>query len=222
MVDDLLESAKTAHMNMIRIWGGGMYESDYLYDRADEMGIMIWQDFMFACRYTYYKRIIFKNWPQICISSMYPATSAFKQKVEKELLYQIRRLQHHASLAVFAGNNENSHALAQNWYGTGRKKVKKRKMRNNYADMQTYKADYVNLFVDLVRRVAIEEAPDIPFLSTTPGNGIFDDRGGHLSREPAGWIYGDTHHYDRERNQWNASIYPVIHAKVFCPLYLVA
>lgn len=45
----LLQSAKDVHMNMLRVWGGGVYESDYFYDTADEMGIMIWQDIMFAC-----------------------------------------------------------------------------------------------------------------------------------------------------------------------------
>lgn len=54
----LLQSSKDVHMNMLRIWGGGVYESDVLYSIADELGIMIWQDFMFAC-------------------SMYPATKVF-------------------------------------------------------------------------------------------------------------------------------------------------
>ena len=60
MVYDLLLSAKEAHMNMLRVWGGGIYESDYFYSVADEMGILIWQDFMFAC-------------------SMYPANDAGAQ-----------------------------------------------------------------------------------------------------------------------------------------------
>ena len=60
MVYDLLLSAKEAHMNMLRVWGGGIYESDYFYSVADEMGILIWQDFMFAC-------------------SMYPANDAGTQ-----------------------------------------------------------------------------------------------------------------------------------------------
>lgn len=49
LIRKILQSAKDVHMNMIRVWGGGLYESDLLYELADEMGIMIWQDFMFAC-----------------------------------------------------------------------------------------------------------------------------------------------------------------------------
>ncbi len=88
MVDKLLDFAASSHMNMIRVWGQGMYESDYLYAKADELGIMIWQDFSFG-------------------NSMYPATVSFLQNVEKEALHQVRRLQHHASLAMLCGNNEN-------------------------------------------------------------------------------------------------------------------
>lgn len=69
MVYDLMLSAKEAHMNMLRVWGGGIYESDYLYSVADEMGIMIWQDFMFAC-------------------SMYPANDADLQSVSAEVKHQ--------------------------------------------------------------------------------------------------------------------------------------
>ena len=49
-IEELLTFAKEAHMNVIRVWGGGMYESDYLYARADELGLLIWQDMMFGCR----------------------------------------------------------------------------------------------------------------------------------------------------------------------------
>ncbi len=75
-------------MNMLRVWGQGMYESDYLYSRADELGLLMWQDFAFG-------------------NSMYPATPQFLQNVQKEAIHQARRLQHHASLALFCGNNEN-------------------------------------------------------------------------------------------------------------------
>lgn len=49
LIESLLQSVRDSHMNMIRVWGGGVYESDYFYQKADELGIMIWQDFMFAC-----------------------------------------------------------------------------------------------------------------------------------------------------------------------------
>ncbi|KAF2896670.1 hypothetical protein ILUMI_09505, partial [Ignelater luminosus] len=93
----LLQSAKDVHMNMLRVWGGGIYESDRFYELADEMGIMIWQDFMFAC-------------------SMYPTTDKFLRTVVDEVKHQIRRLQHHPSIVLWAGNNENEVALIHNWY----------------------------------------------------------------------------------------------------------
>ncbi|KAK9719277.1 Mannosidase Ig/CBM-like domain [Popillia japonica] len=95
----LLRSAKLAHMNMIRVWGGGVYESELFYDFADEYGIMIWQDFMFAC-------------------AMYPTNADFLSSVRKEVRHQVRRLHHHPSIVVWAANNENEAALRQNWYGT--------------------------------------------------------------------------------------------------------
>lgn len=95
VMDDLLSSAAAAHMNMIRVWGGGQYESDDFYDLCDEKGLLVWQDFMFAC-------------------SVYPATPEFLENVQAEAEYQIKRLQSHPSLAIWCGNNENVGAL--NWY----------------------------------------------------------------------------------------------------------
>uniref|UniRef100_A0A1B6CRS8 Beta-mannosidase n=1 Tax=Clastoptera arizonana TaxID=38151 RepID=A0A1B6CRS8_9HEMI len=99
VVSKLLKSAKDANMNMLRVWGGGLYESDYFYKLCDEMGILIWQDMAFAC-------------------SMYPASDEFLLNVGTEVKQQVLRLQSHPSLCVWAGNNENEAALRGNWYGT--------------------------------------------------------------------------------------------------------
>ena len=80
----LLKSAKQANMNMMRVWGGGVYESDRFYELADEYGIMIWQDFMFAC-------------------ALYPTDPEFLDPVDKEVLTQVRRLKHHPSIAIWSG-----------------------------------------------------------------------------------------------------------------------
>lgn len=82
-----LDFAKQANMNMIRVWGGGIYEDDLFYDICDEKGIMVWQDFPFAC-------------------SVYPPNEAFNELVEKEAIQNIKRLRHRASLALWCGNNE--------------------------------------------------------------------------------------------------------------------
>jgi beta-mannosidase len=84
----LLESAAEANMNMLRVWGGGIYEEDSFYDTCDELGICVWQDFMFAC-------------------STYPTfDKEFMENVRAEAEDNIRHLRHHACLALWCGNNE--------------------------------------------------------------------------------------------------------------------
>lgn len=85
--DKVVGSAVRTHMNMLRVWGGGVYEDDYFYDLCDRNGILIWHDFMFAC-------------------SMYPGDDAFLDNVRREAEENVRRLRNHACLALWAGNNE--------------------------------------------------------------------------------------------------------------------
>ena len=87
-IRDLLQSSIDANMNMLRVWGGGYYEEDVFYDLCDELGICIWQDFMFAC-------------------STYPGFDKdYVANVKEEAKDSIKRLRHHACLAVWCGNNE--------------------------------------------------------------------------------------------------------------------
>jgi len=84
----LLERAAAAHMNMIRVWGGGVYEHDSFYRECDRLGLLVWQDFMFAC-------------------APYPEHEPdFVASVRQEVAHQIRRLSSHACLALWCGNNE--------------------------------------------------------------------------------------------------------------------
>jgi len=90
---DLLRSAAGAHMNMLRVWGGGVYADDVFYDLCDELGLCVWQDFIFAC-------------------GTYPAFDAdFMANVEAEAVDNVRRLRHHPSLALWCGNNEMEQGL---------------------------------------------------------------------------------------------------------------
>lgn len=94
---DLLTSAAESGMNMIRLWGGGIYEQPAFYDRCDELGLLIWHDFMFAC-------------------STYPWwDEAFLENVRHEAIDNIRRVRHHPSLALWCGNNEIEQGLSSNW-----------------------------------------------------------------------------------------------------------
>lgn len=83
----LMQDVKDANHNMIRVWGGGIYEDEKFYEAADKMGILVWQDFIFAC-------------------TTYPSDSVFLNRVKDEAEYNIRRLRNHASLAMWCGNNE--------------------------------------------------------------------------------------------------------------------
>ena len=88
-VTDLLDAAADAHCNMLRVWGGGFYESEAFYDLCDERGLLVWQDFMFAC-------------------ALYPGDERpeFVASVAAEAEYQVKRLAHRACLALWCGNNE--------------------------------------------------------------------------------------------------------------------
>ena len=83
----VVRSAVAANMNMLRVWGGGIYEEDLFYDLCDENGLLVWQDFMFAC-------------------VMYPGDAAFLDNVRAEAIDNVRRLRHHPCIALWAGNNE--------------------------------------------------------------------------------------------------------------------
>ncbi|XP_028176532.1 beta-mannosidase [Ostrinia furnacalis] len=95
----LLQAAADVHMSMLRVWGGGLYESDYFYQLCDQYGIMVWQDLPFAC-------------------SMYPVDQEFITAVKLEVMQNVIELQSHPCIAVWSGNNENEAALRGNWYKT--------------------------------------------------------------------------------------------------------
>ncbi len=91
-----IDTALFSNFNLIRIWGGGFYESDEMYDLCDEKGILLWQDFMFACQpYPFFKEDFLAN-------------------VKNEIEYNVKRLSHHASLALWSGNNE-IEAMSGGW-----------------------------------------------------------------------------------------------------------
>lgn len=92
---DWLSLAKSGNQTMIRVWGGGLVESDSFYSICDELGLLVWQDFLFAC-------------------GDYPASDDFCEAVKEEAEEQVKRVGHHASLVIWAGNNED-YMLAERW-----------------------------------------------------------------------------------------------------------
>ncbi|XP_012940722.1 beta-mannosidase [Aplysia californica] len=95
----LLRSTAAVGINSMRVWGGGVYESEDFYELCDELGIMVWQDLMFSV-------------------ALYPTYDAFLKSVATEIRQQIQRLKHHPSIILWAGNNENEKGLRQNWFKT--------------------------------------------------------------------------------------------------------
>ncbi|CCZ60644.1 glycoside hydrolase family 2 protein [Hungatella hathewayi] len=91
----LLEHCRDCNFNVIRVWGGGYYPDDFFYDLCDELGLIVWQDFMFAC-------------------AVYPLTPEFEANVTAEIRDNVRRIRHHACLGLWCGNNEMEMFLADN------------------------------------------------------------------------------------------------------------
>ena len=105
----LLESMRDANMNMLRVWGGGIYERDDFCRLCDEMGILVWQDFMFGC-------------------SLYPGEQAFLDNVRQEAIDNVKRLRNHPSILIWVGNNE----IESGWFHWGWKDQFPRSVWDDY------------------------------------------------------------------------------------------
>lgn len=119
----LVKNAKKANMNMLRVWGGGVYFDDAFYEACDANGILVWQDFMFAC-------------------SMYPGDEKFVQNVKQEVIDNVNRLQNHPSIAIWCGNNEND----EGWHNWGWQK----QFNYSKADSTRIWNDYKKVFHEMI------------------------------------------------------------------------
>jgi len=150
----LLGSAVDANMNMIRVWGGGIYEDDAFYDLCDEMGLCVWQDFMFAC-------------------TGYPGTDVgFRANVKGEAEDNVRRIRHHACLALWCGNNEIEQVISSFM------------MQDENAD---YWPDYIPLFDKLLPSVIKKLDPGRDYIPSS-GHSPHGDRADHANPQ-----CGDSH-----------------------------
>ena len=140
----ILQSARDANMNMIRHWGGGYYETQEFYDTCDELGIMVWQDFMFG-----------NDWQ--------PGTYDFKQQVQKEVRYQITRLRNHPSIVIWSGNNETE--LAFHWSGRDQLPANVR--------LRMWE-DYLTVFSGIIARSVAELNPATPYWPSSPSSDYED------------------------------------------------
>lgn len=182
----LLHSVLAANMNMLRVWGGGNYESQAFYEFCDEHGILVWQEFMFAC-------------------SMYPRDSSFIDEIYAEVSQQLLRLRHHASIVIWGGNNENESIMDQFEAGTF--------MPSDATfQRQIYVVDFVRIYLDTVRTLVFElDAHQRPFVDTSPSNGVLPLSSteyikvwGNTSNGESGDVHFYNYHEDCEQDE----IYP--------------
>ncbi|MEL7118399.1 MAG: glycoside hydrolase family 2 protein, partial [Bacteroidota bacterium] len=140
-IDRVLNDAQSVNMNMIRIWGGGIYEDNYFYDQCDERGILIWQDFMFAC-------------------AMYPADEPFLSNIKNEITQNVKRLRNHPCIAIWCGNNEIEVAW-NNWGWQLRYLISKKDSTKMWEDYQT-------IFHKTIPEVLKKYDATRPYTSTSP------------------------------------------------------
>ena len=139
----ILSSAKAANMNMIRVWGGGVYESDLFYDLCDSLGLMVWQDFMFAC-------------------SMYPDNKAFFNSISQEAIDNVRRLRNHPSVVLWCGNNE----VLSAWKRWGWEKEAINNQSKEIAAV-LWKT-YETIFHEILPNTVHKYSPQTPYWSASP------------------------------------------------------
>jgi beta-mannosidase len=142
--EQLIKAAKEANINMIRVWGGGVYEDDIFYDLCDKYGIMVWQDFMFA-------------------GAMYPASLAMLQSIEREVRYQVERLRKHPCIALWCGNNE----IEEAWFNWGWQE----QFHYSAADSIKLWNDYKHIFHELIPSIVNELDPSRSYWPSSPSIG---------------------------------------------------
>lgn len=154
--EKLIRSCVEANFNCLRVWGGGYYPEDYFFDLCDEYGILVWQDLMFAC-------------------NVYVLTPEFEKSITEEVRDNIRRIRHHACLALWCGNNE----LELGWTAWG----------GMYSHSLKLKADYIKQFEYLLPKVVKECDPNTFYWPSSPSSsGCFD--------APNDENRGDVHYWD--------------------------
>lgn len=143
----ILNAAKEANMNMLRVWGGGIYENEEFYQLCDEMGLLVWQDFMFAC-------------------AMFPGDQNFLKNVRQEAIDNVKRLRNHTSIALWCGNNENLSA----WERWGWKQNVIKEQSEAVADT-IWKA-YTDVFHKILPEVIQAYDPDTRYWASSPSSSL--------------------------------------------------
>ncbi|KAI6083436.1 glycoside hydrolase family 2 protein [Hypoxylon rubiginosum] len=185
-IRQLFNSAIAANQNLIRVWSSGAYAPDFMYDLADEMGILLWSEFQYG-------------------DALYPVDAEFLENSRQEAVYQVRRVNHHPSLALWAGGNElELIILYLEPYLTPE-------------EYSRYLGEFETLFLDTLVPAVYGNSRSISYILSSSTNGYLSiDFNNPMPLVPrynnvtAGSIYGDTDHYNYDPSQaFNLSSYPV-------------
>lgn len=163
----LIADVAESNMNMLRVWGGGIYEDDYFYELCDEKGILIWQDFMFAC-------------------AMYPGDAAFLENAKQEAIENIKRLRGHPSLALWCGNNENSEGWQRWGWQDDKTEVQKQEIWESY----------YALFNHILPRAVDSLNPNISYWESSPKYGRGDNRYQFEGDAHDWWVWHDGYPFE--------------------------
>ena len=151
---ELLMQAKNANFNCIRVWGGGYYPGDEFWDICDELGLIVWEDFMFAC-------------------AVYYLSEEFEENITAEFIDNVKRIRHHACLALWCGNNE-----MESFVESGL-----------WVSRQQERADYIKMYEYIIPKVLKQYDPNTFYWPSSPSSGGSFDNPNDPNR-------GDTHYWD--------------------------
>ncbi len=155
VIDRLVNDSIKANYNMLRVWGGGYYPSDYFYDLCDEKGILVWQDFMYAC-------------------TIVRISDKIRENLTAEIRDVVKRIRNHASLTLFAGNNEIEQSIA---------------FRKDGSVWNDFKMAYLEIFHRIMPDICEDLAPDTYYIPSSPTSNWND-------RDPNDVNWGDSHYWD--------------------------
>ncbi|KAI1440502.1 glycoside hydrolase family 2 protein [Annulohypoxylon stygium] len=184
-IRQLFDSVVAGNQNMLRVWASGAYSPDFMYDIADELGILLWSEFEYS-------------------DSLYPVDSDFLENCRLEAVYQVRRVNHHPSLALWAGGNE----LESNELGA---------LEPNSPEYYRYLGEYETLFLNTLLPAVYGNSHSISYTPSSTSNGYLSINFSNsipiterYNNVTPGYIYGDSDHYNYHADQaFNTSSYPI-------------
>ncbi|MDG1791113.1 MAG: glycoside hydrolase family 2 protein [Flavobacteriaceae bacterium] len=168
LIDDVVNS----NMNMLRVWGGGVYEDNFFYQLCDAKGILVWQDFMFAC-------------------AMYPGDEEFLENVKQEAIENVKRLRQHPSIALWCGNNENSEGWHRWGWKDGKTEAQKQEIWNGYD----------TVFNHALPQIVDSLHPSVSYWASSPKFGRGDKRYLFEGDAHDWWVWHDSYpfeHFEEE------------------------